>query len=83
MDKILFKKIKVTFRNISFNLITNETNKYSELNVLVTVPYGDPQGLYRNALIAAISILIDQASLSDDIKDIDLDYNSITFSDEG
>ncbi len=89
MDKIMFKKVKITLKDISFifkKIYNYKPDTFPVFNYTVPVPYTDetpPEEIHRRALLIVLALIVDGATNIEKIEHVLVDYNKVTFKNEG
>ena len=87
MDKILYKKIKVTIEKLSFIYDdgTDYEDTFASIEIVVLVPFTaetTEQEIHKRALIVALSNIASAAGPNLRILHSIISYNNITFEEE-
>lgn len=85
MDKIMFKKVEITLKDISFifkKIYNYEPDTFPIFNYIVPVPYTNetpPEEIHRRALLIVLALIVDQAANIEKIDHVLVDYNKVIF----
>ena len=89
MDKIMFKKVDITLKDISFifkKIYNYKPDTFPTFNYTVPVPYTDvtpPEEIHRRALLIVLALMVDGAANVEKIEHVLVDYNKVTFKNKG
>lgn len=80
MNILNLKPVKTTLKNIAFIYNNGKKDFFESLDIMVVVPYEeDKESILQRALSSAISILIHETGNQSQIKNVEIDYDSIYF----